>query len=301
MKVLRNETADYLTANFSETETLWLVTDLYNYADERRYGHYIYKYAGVNGTNTTDNPEVDSALLSPSWVEIAPTNYYAMLDGRTNTKTVNADTIEITISSSNYDAISLLGIVGSSVSLFLYDNVSASPVYTNVIDLQDETGVVDEYSYWFSDFVFIPVVYDDNMPLYTDSTLTIIIDNTGSNAECGRLVFGRSFYVGDTGYGSNLTLESYSRKEVDVFGNETLVQRGSVNLDSYEVLVPTSKIPSLRRKAKELDAIAILFIMDESITSNLENLLNFGYWADFTMLITSPSKSTISLTIKGIL
>jgi len=301
MKVLKNETDDYLTANFSETETLWLVTDLYDYADERRYGHYIYKYAGEDGTNTTDNPEDNAATVSPTWVQIAPSNYYAMLDGRTSTTTVNPTTIEITIACVNYDTISLLGVVGATVSLSLYDNTSMAVVYTNDILLQDESEVVDEYSYWFSDFIQTPSIYDDNMPLYTDAALTIVITALSGNAECGRLIFGRSFYVGDTGYGANLTLESYSRKETDEFGNETLVQRGSVNFDSYEVRVPTNKVPALRRKAQDLDAIPILFIMDESQTSNTENLLNFGYWADFTILIPAPTYSTISLTQKGIL
>ena len=88
---------------------------------------------------------------------------------------------------------------------------------------------------------------------------------------------------------------------MDEFGNTTLVHRGSVNLDSYEVQVPTQKIPLLKRKAQELDAIPILFVMDESPTSNTENLLNFGYWHSFSMLIPNSVKSSISLTIKGIL
>ena len=302
MKVVRNQTTDYLTANFTESETAWTASPtVFNYADEIRDGHYIYKYAGASGTNTTDSPSVDYLLITPSWVRIRPTNYYAMLDGDTNTQTENADTIVVTIADINYDSFSLLELEASSVSISLYDNTTLATVFNETFNLQDETDIIDFYTYCFTEFSFTPSVYTDSIPLHSDATLTVTIDNTGSIAKCGRLVFGRSFYVGDTGYGANLSLESYSRKITDEFGNTTLVHRDSVNLDSYEVQVPTQKIPTLKRKAKELDAVAVLFVMDESIDSGLENLLNFGYWDNFSMIIPNPIKSTISLTIKGIL
>ena len=301
MKILKNETIDYLTANFVEDETLWLISSVFDYADEVRFGHFIYKYAGESGTNTINNPQADSLLFSPTWVEIAPTNYYSMLDGRTNTQTENADTIIIEIQSINYDSISLLGIEAISVKIELIETATSIIQYTKEFNLNDTTSFIDAFTYYFSEFELSPSIYEDMIPLYNDAKLRITIDNTGGIAKCGRLVFGRSYYVGDTKYGGKLTQESYSRKEVDEFGNETLVQLGSVNLDSYEVQIPTAKIPSLRRKGADLDAIAILFIMDESADSKLENLLNFGYWYDFSMVLSNPVKSKISLTIKGIL
>ena len=301
MKIVKNEVAEYLTSNFSEDETAWDQNTTYNYANEARDGHYIYKYAGDDNTNTSDSPSINAASITPSWVKIKPTNYFAMIDGITNTQTENQNSIEVELTCNNFDSISLLEVEALSVELELYDNLSKSIVYQKTIDLQDESNVVDEYSYWFSDIVRTPVLYSDDIPLYSDAVLTVKIDAGTSVAKCGRLVFGRSYYVGDTGYGANITLESYSKKEVDVFGTTTLVHRGAVNLDSYEVHIPTEKVPPLKRKAKELDAIAVLFVMDEDENSNLENLLNYGYWESFSMLIPDKEISTISLTIKGIL
>jgi len=301
MKIVQNRTTSYLSANFTEDETQWLIGSLFNYTDEIRDGHYIYKYAGADGTNTTDSPAVNSLTITPSWVKIKPTNYYAMIDGETGTQTENAETITISITGINYDSFSLLEVVGTTIDIELYDNSTSAVVFEKTFDLQDESSIIDFFTYCFSEFTFTPSIYTDAIPLYTDAKLTITISNAGSIAKCGRLVFGRSSYIGDTGYGANLGIESYSRKVVDEFGNTTLVHRGSVNLDSYEVQVPTQKIPLLKRKAQELDAIPILFVMDESPTSNTENLLNFGYWHSFSMLIPNSVKSSISLTIKGIL
>jgi hypothetical protein len=301
MKIVENTVSDYLTANFTEDETLWLVGSTFNYADEIRYGHYIYKYAGTDGTNTTDNPYVDSLKVTPTWVNIRPSNYYGMLDGKTSTQTENADTITVTLTCNNLDTISLLELDAVSVSLSLYDNDTAAVVYTEDFDLINNTEVIDFYTYAFEPFEYRPSIYTDALYLYTDATLTVVIDKTGSTAKCGRLVLGRSYYVGDVGYGASLTVESYSHKETDEFGNSTLIHRDSVNIDSYEIRVPTQKIPVLRRKGKSLDAIPILFVMDESSTSTVEHLLNFGYWDRFNMIVTNPVESTISLDIKGIL
>ena len=302
MKIVENQVLDYETSNFSEDEPEWLVGTLYNYGNEARDGHYIYKYAGiVLESNTTDSPSVDSLKVAPKWINIRPTNYYAMLDGKTSTQTVNADTITVVVVGGNYDALSLLELDAKSVDISLYDVTTNAVVYTESFDLINNSDVFDFYSYAFNPFEFLPSIYTDKIYLYTDTKLTITINNIGGIAKCGRLVYGRSYYVGETGYGANLTVESYSHKETDEFGNVSLIHRGGVNIDSYEVQTPTSKIPTLRRKGTELDAIPILFVMDESATSNTENLLNFGYWDRFSIILPDPIKSTISLDIKGIL
>lgn len=300
MTICENRVIDYLTANFTENETAWDSTATYNYADEVRYGHYIYKYAGADGTNTVDDPYVDSLKIDKKWVQIKPTNYYAMLDGKTSTQTKNANTIEITLQNLNYDVLALMELDAISVSVTLTDDLTSSVVYTKTVDLIDNSEVVDFMSYCFNEFRIKTSVYE-RPPFYSNATLRIIIDKTGSVAKCGRLVFGRSYYVGITGLGANLSLESYSKRETDVFGNVNLLHRDSVNYDSYEVTVLTTKIPTLRRKMKELDAIPTLFIMDENENSKVENLLNFGYWESFNILLKSAEVSTASFTIKGIL
>lgn len=302
MKICENQVTDYASINIVENETLWLQTEVYNYADERRYGHYIYKYAGENGTNTEENPEFifnrDKEIF-PIWVKVRPTNYWAAIDGSTGTQTTNTSSIVMSFNISNYDTLSLLNLEAQAVHISLYDNDSMQEVYSNEVNMQDETGVIDGYTYCFSPFVFKPSLYIDDLPLYTDSTITITITN--AVVKIGRIVLGRSYFVGDTEFGANLGIDSYSARDVDVFGNVSLVQRGSVNNDSLTVRVPTSKVASLRRKFKEVDAMPILFVSDESQDSNVDNLLNFGYWSSFNILIPNPVKSTASIGIKGIL
>lgn len=295
MRFCKNEITAYVSSNVTESETAWLLASIFNRGEEIRDGHYIYAYLGTDGTNSLLSPSNDPLL----WLVQRPTNYWAMLDGITSTQTSRADNITIEIATNNFDTLSLLELQAKSVILTL--TVSATVVYTKTYDLQDESEIVDFYSYCFGDFNFKSSIYNQDIPLYLGGTLKIEIINTGSTAKCGRLVCGRSFYVGKTLYGASLGLESYSVKQVDEFGTETLIHRGAVNLDSYDIKIPTNKIPILKRKAIEYDAIPLLFIFDESTTSNTEYLLNFGYYQNMSVLVSNATSSNISVTIKGIL
>ncbi len=295
MKYCKNEITAFISSNVPESETLWLVTDVYSTGDERRDGHYIYAYAGISGTNSALSPSNEPT----KWVQQRPTNYWAMMDGTTSTQTEYADIITVEIAASNYDTFSLLEVEAESVTLTL--TVDSVDVWTNSFTLKDESGVIDFYTYCFSDFIYKPSLYVDTIPLYGTGTLTVDIINTGGTAKCGRLVYGRSYFVGKTLYTASLGLESYSVKQTDAFGTETLVHRGAVNLDNYRVSILTSQIELLKRKAVEYDAIPLLFIMDESNTTNTGHLLNYGYYQNMSVLLSNPRHSTISLTVKGIL
>ncbi|MDQ7061566.1 MAG: hypothetical protein Q9M43_10730 [Sulfurimonas sp.] len=66
--------------------------------------------------------------------KIRPTNYFAMLDNETQTQTENAESIVITIDTSNFDTLSLLGLFATDIEITLTDNTSSQVVYTKTIE-----------------------------------------------------------------------------------------------------------------------------------------------------------------------
>jgi len=297
MKIAKNEITDYLAINVTEDEIAWDALSLYNYGDEARDGHYVYTYAGVDGTNTTSSPSVDAL----AWIETRPTNYYSMLDGKTSSQTIRTSPLIFDVTMGNYDTATLLNIEAETALFEIILIATDEVIYSQSFDVGDESEIIDFYSYCFSDFVFADYIYNQSIPLYGASAkLRITLTNT-TDVKVGRLVVGRSFYVGEVAYGVNLGLESYSVKTTDEFGNDTLIQRGAVELNSYDIRCTTNRLPTLKRKAIELDAVPVLFIADESDTSNLENLLAYGYWQNFALVATNPTYSSISLTVKGVL
>lgn len=301
MKIIENKVTDFLSANFTEDEPTWSATAKYKYAQEIRDGHYIYKYAGANDTNTTDSPSIDSLKQAPKWVNIRPTNYYAMLDEKTMTQTSVQNAIIVELDNVAYDTLSLMELDASSVKVELIDKENSSNIlYIAQKSLRDESEVVDFYTYCYSPIKKISTFYTGDIPIFRGTKVRVSILNQGANAKCGRVVFGDSFFIGNTDIDISLDFESYSKKETDVFGNTTLQHRPMSIIDNYSVTIPAENIPTLRRKFAKWDAKPLLFVGDEHQHSQLENLLNFGYFQNVSFEYDGTDLSTLNITIKGL-
>lgn len=303
MKVCKSAITDYLSINVAETEPEWTSGALFNYADEIRSGHFIYKYAGVDQTNTTDSPEVTYEQHKDAysvWVRIRPTNYWAALDERGDTKTENADSLIIELDNRRCDTFAALGLECAAVTIELIDKTTSEVYYANAFNLLDRSARIDAYSHYFSPIELRTNIYDDSIPLLPNTKLKITIESQGGIAKVGRLVFGQSYYVGKTLYPATLDYQSYSRFNTDVFGNTELKQIASLPVETYLIRTEASKIPSLKQKRKEMDAVPILFIMDESPDSILENLLIFGYFSSAPIVAQNGTVADINVNIKGV-
>jgi len=296
MRLCRNLITDYLTANFTEDEPVWTGDPtVYNNGDEAREDHIIYKYAGISGTNTATTP----SLNPEDWLEYKTSNYYAMLGERTIDQTITSGDLIIEITSQNYDTLSLLNVVGSQIDIEMKDSMS-NIVFTDSYDLNNNIEIVDAYSYYFNPFEFFTGYYTQ-IPIYPNSTIKITITAASGTAAIGRLVCGQGYGLGINLYGATFSLESFSRTDFDEFGSATLIHREAVYNSQYVVVIPSVNVPRLQRKRKELDAIPILFIGDESEESDYENLLSYGLWQGADMLLRNPVNSELNLTIKELL
>lgn len=301
MKIVENKVKDFLSANFTQNEAQWDKDAVYKYADEVADGNYVFKYAGADDTNTTKPPSLDALTQVPKWVNIRPTNYFAMLDEKTMTQTSVMNEIVVEVDNMGYDTLSLMELEALNVKVELIDKSHANILYKNQKDLKDESEVIDFYTYCYTPIRFITTLYIGDIPIYLNSKLRVSISNPENFAKCGRLVFGDSFFIGCTNVDIDLDFESYSKKQTDVFGNTTLIHRSMAIIDKYSISISSEKIPMLRRKFSKWDAKALLFIGDDNQKTKLENLLNFGYFQSVSFNYDGSDLSTLNLTIKGIL
>lgn len=293
MTICENLVTSYVSANFSETETAYNASTVYAYGAEARDGHFIYK-SRVD-SNVGHQPSTSELY----WKKVRPSNYYGMLDGVTLTQTENDDTIDITITTSGYDVISLLNLDAYSVRAIVTDLNTSTVVYDKTKDLTDLSRINDFYSYCFE-----PVSYIDSyflrIPLYYNATTRLIIDKTGDTAKCGNLVAGRSINIGNAQWGASFDLESWGTSTVDEFGYTDLEHTNSVYDDSYTIKVESARLIWLKRQMKKYDFIPLVFIGDEKDDSKYENLIDYGYWETIKLVLDGPVYSTINLTKKGL-
>lgn len=245
-------------------------------------------YKSLADANTGNTPE--SSPLK--WLDVGPVNRWAMFDNSTSTKTAAAGSIVVTLAPGGVDSIGLVGVTASSVRV---QQVNAgATVYDRTINL-DRTPIRDLYEYFFEPFNLRSALALFDLPIYPASTITVTLSNPSGVAECGVLSVGRQSNIGTTVYGVSLGIVDYSRKEADEFGNLQLAQRNysvraefPIYVNNYEVDIVTRLMAGLRATPAFWEG-----------ETEYDSMLIFGFYRDFSVVVSDPAGSNMQLQIEG--
>jgi hypothetical protein len=277
----------------AESITAWSAGTI-NLGQQRIYANKIYEV--IADPNTTDRPDVGAAKETPTWLDQGYTNPYRMFDRIISSKSIEEDEIEVEITPAEIiNAMALFGLVGQSVQIVVDDPVEGV-VYDETFDLQDSSNIVDWYSYFFEEVRYREELAVLDLPAYPDAVITVTIANPGDDAECGELLIGRQRDLGLANFGTSVGIQNYSVKTTDDFGNVTIVPRAFAKRADFDVSVQTSEVYIVQRWLAEIRNIPTLFIGDVNRTETLV----YGYWRDWTIVLSNPAISDCSLEVEGL-
>lgn len=249
-------------------------------------------------THTADSdhdPETDTT----SWLYLGASNKWALLDGFTNTQTENSTTIEITVAGESYiDTLALFNLAGTSVQVVT--KLSGATLSDETYNLDEDIG--DWYEYFFADFNQITDKLIEIPGLY--ATLTIEITITGATAKCGMLCLGRSKYLGGTEYSPKIGIEDYSAKDTNVFGETYLNQRAYSKTLSATLWLNTARIDVVQKALATVRSTAAVWQLnntENSSPTNYESLIIYGFYSDFSIILSGPVQSACNLEIEGLI
>lgn len=222
---------------------------------------------------------------STNWVEVEYMNTYAMFDTMRRTKSYDTDSIEINISYSNaIDSVAILGLINvSSVYIKMLDSALAT-VY-------EVTSVPSNGTYIAT-----------NLPGTTNYSLQIILNGPGSTVYVGSLIIGKSEYIGDAQRNISVETRNYSTIDRDVFGNVSLIPRGSSPVTNKNLVIVASLVNQVERTRSKLNAIPAVWIgMDgNEIPEYYTSLVILGFYRKFTIRLDSSIHATISLELEEV-
>ena len=256
--------------------------------------HRVYQSAVVN----RDDPEVGAALPIPSWVDIGPTNKYAMFDEEIGTTSLGDTPIVITSTPNSAPVgVALFGIFGAENINVKAVSLASGEVYNRDIDLIDNSSVVDGWTYYFE-----PIVRGDkfiltDIPPYTDATITVTLTGSGEVA-LGALVIGPQVNIGITNYNTEIQLLDFSTRERDSFGGFKIVKRAIADLVKFDVTIPRNKVSYVRRQFQSLSQVAAVYVGGDGSID--DPTVVYGYHENFINNISSPSITDSTITIQGI-
>ncbi len=240
------------------------------------------------GSFPPDNPT--------DWNDLGAVNRWKMFDGGTNTQTSNPDSIEVTLEPEGIiNSFTLFNIQAASAQVTMTDDTEGV-VFDKTYNLIDNSAVDSWYAYFVEPIVQSTQLTDLSLPAYGGATIDITLSETGTDVRCGLAVIGQEAEIGTTVFGTSVGIRDFSRKEVDEFGNFTIVQRRFFRTVDYDVRIDTDKVQFVQRLLSDRRAKPTVYI---GTVENPETIV-YGYYRDFDIVLSNPAFSNATIEVEGL-
>ncbi|NII59846.1 hypothetical protein [Sphingomonas aerolata] len=217
---------------------------------------------------TAGNVGNDPAGVSGQWLDVGPTNRWAMFDEALGTSTASVNSIQVVFNADAANAVALLDVAATSVRVRAtgYDRTTdAGAGAITFLDLPADAG-----------------------------TVTVTIAGTGP-VSVGTLLIGRVTTLGLTEASPTAGITDFSRKDVDQFGEVTIVERAWAKRMTARALIRTDAVDMVANRITAVRAQPSLWIGQ----TGLDSLTVYGFFKDFSIEL-GDTVSKLSLSIEGL-
>jgi hypothetical protein len=254
---------------------------------------------GAHTVYTAPNIAKDPATRPDYWFDIGPANRWAMFDSVVGTRTVSATLIDVTLElTGRADSLALLEMENAVSVQIIVTTVAEGEVYNETFDLTATEGVGDWYAYFTEDIDRKTNLLVTELPSVSNPTVQVIIEGSvTAQLAIGLFVVGQAFNLGRTLHdGASVGIFDYSRKEVDDFGNVTVVPRAFSKRGSFQNLITKAQVDGVQSVLAAYRATPAVY----SASEDYDATLIFGFVKDFQIEIAYPNESLVSLEIEGL-
>lgn len=253
-------------------------------------------YESLQDNNSNNNPVTETTW----WIEVGPTNRWAVFDTSVSTQTEQSDNITYTLEPGGaINALAVLNITGASeVNITISSATAGSPgiVYDKTIDLSSFPLVSDWYS-WFFGTRQQPTQYiATDIPAYVDPVIVLELIG-GADLAVGVIAFGQQQRFGrGIRLGARVGIQDYSRKETNEFGDTVLVRRAFAKRANFDLFINKAEVDQLQNYLSSIRATPALWIG----SNEYESTTVFGFYKNFEILINYPDNADCELEIEGL-
>jgi len=276
---------------------VWSAGTTYNEGDKVIMTTGVHKvYESVAGDNTGNNPSTSSGW----WIELAPTNRWAMFDQAVGTMTEDQDEIETVIALADRDgfnAVALLELYGLVALIELIDQEE------NVLH-SEERGLIDYldeapswYNYFFGDYSRVTSLVLLGLPFFYSARLRVTVTGVGDVA-IGTLAFGQVVEVGETLWEPEIGITDYSTKEADEFGVRRVIKRRYATVMSCDFKFDHRQLRRVFRLLADIRATPVVWIGSEDQLFDVTVI--YGFYKGFNIVLKNSRHSYCNLEIEGL-
>lgn len=256
--------------------------------------HRVYEVTA--DPDTTDDPEVGVLANPPTWVDVAPTNKWALFDSVNSTQSTETTQLVIEITNGQtINSVAGFSIEGTTAINVTVTDPTEGVVYDTDVDMVDNSAVADWYYYFFAPIVQVSQFALLDLPAYPAATIKITFD--GGAIKVGSLVLGNQLELGIANYGTSVQLLDFSKKEADSFGNIVVTKGRNSKLVDFDVTIPKEKVNYVFSVISSITTIPSVWVGDDG--SNDPTLV-FGYYRDYQNNISSPTITDATIQVEGL-
>lgn len=275
----------------------WNVGTTYNAGDRVILTSTHRIYESLLGSNTGNDPTVTS---SPTyWIEVGPTNRWAVFDTSVSTQTVQGNNITYTLEPAiNVNSLGILNITEASEIIVTIESASSSPteVYRSETLFTGHPKTSDWWSWFFATRRTPSQFLLNDLPPYPDGVIKIEVIGT-SNLAIGVILLGQQQKFGlGIKYGARVGIQDYSRKETNEFGETVLVQRAFAKRANVDLFLEKFEVDPFQLALSDIRAKPVLWILSDEY----ESTTLFGFYKNFDILISYPEHADCQLEIEGL-
>lgn len=297
MKIIRPVTIDdavFQSSDVPENDyAVWAVGTTYAAGDRvivTTGYHKIYE-SKLSG-NVGNDPTTDDGT---NWLEISSTNRWKMFDAIVQDQTVQATQIVTTLQSPTVvNSMAFLNVVATTIEVTVTDAVEGV-VYDETFNMTSYSGIQDWYAYFFEPIIRKDQLAITDLPPYANASIEVTI-NSNADAKIGALVMGQFASLGLSQHGASLSIVDYSTKTTDAQGRVTITDGPYADKMEVDVVLDTSQIGQANSTLSSLRTTPAVWIAED----NNDDLVIYGYYREFDIILSNPTISRLSLEIEGL-
>ncbi|WP_343728526.1 hypothetical protein [Duganella sp.] len=276
---------------------LWDVGTTYPLGGRCMKEHRIYEsqIAGNVGKDPADlNNQFGTVVY---WLDIGPTNRWALFDNDTSTQTSAVGSMTYVLSAKTFNTIYLGGLQAQHVDIVVKNEPGGDVVFTYSGTLQANRPS-DYYAYCFSGFSFLKSKIVSGIPPYATMELTITLSNGASGTVlCGVLAVGLIQKLGRTQQGAKAKPKNFGYVDIDKYGKATIVKGKKATDMSASAKIDSSEAREVQEALQ--NALQTACMVSCSDSAGYSGLNTFGLVSGEVTYKTDET-SEISIDVEGL-
>lgn len=251
----------------------WVQGQSVTLGDRRIYVHRVWEAL------VTGNPQEIPGTAPAVWLDVGPTNQWAMLDGDAATSTKATGQILVVLNIGAFDSVALLGLSGYSVTVTT--GGSGGTTLQALIPAAVAPSLTSSLTLTGMD--------------YAGGQVTISIDGP-SAVSCSSVSVGTDTDLGQTLAGARIEIVDYSKKVTDTYGTIRVTKRGYSRRIVASVVVDYLDVDRVFKALASARQTPALWTAIDGLRSGTV----YGYYADWQLTIDGPTHSIYSITIESL-